>query len=121
MCRNCVKVKRKRSELASQCLAPKTTASKLDACNFLNKPAENGIEKAWHRLFCSELATMPYSGVNPPVEPKEYNPDNKFKDPVLYFKHREAAVAEEYVKVAEAKVSMRVGWRTPQRPLETLI
>jgi len=47
---------------------------------------------------------MPFVAVNPPEEPKNYDPDNKFKDPVVYFKHREAAVAEEYVKVAEAKV-----------------
>jgi hypothetical protein len=49
---------------------------------------------------------MPFVAVNPPEEPKNYDPDNKFKDPVVYFKHREAAVAEEYVKVAEAKVNM---------------
>ena len=49
---------------------------------------------------------MPFTGPNPPEEPKNYDPDNKFKDPVVYFKHREAAVAEEYVKVAEAKVSI---------------
>jgi hypothetical protein len=47
---------------------------------------------------------MPFVAVNPPEEPKNYDPDNKYKDPVVYFKHREAAVAEEYVKVAEAKV-----------------
>ncbi|KAG7669708.1 hypothetical protein Ndes2526B_g06062 [Nannochloris sp. 'desiccata'] len=47
---------------------------------------------------------MPFVAVNPPEEPKNYDPDNKYKDPVVYFKHREAAVAEEYVKVAEAKL-----------------
>ena len=42
-----------------------------------------------------------------PAEPAGYDPENKFADPVLYFKHREAKVAEEYVKVAEAKVRER--------------
>ncbi len=40
----------------------------------------------------------------PTAEPAGYDPDNKYADPVLYFKHREAKVAEEFVKVAEAKV-----------------
>jgi hypothetical protein len=48
---------------------------------------------------------MVWEGPNPPKEPEGYDPNNKFADPVLYFKHREAKVAEEYVKVAEAKVS----------------
>jgi len=48
---------------------------------------------------------MPFSGVNPPKEPASYDPQNRYKDPVAYFKHREAIVAEEFVKVAEAKVS----------------
>lgn len=47
---------------------------------------------------------MPFEGVNPPKEPANYDPENKFKDPVAYFKHREAAVAEKYVHMAEAKV-----------------
>ena len=50
---------------------------------------------------------MPFNGVNPPKEPANYDPQNKYKDPVAYFKHREALVAEEYVKVAEAKVSSK--------------
>jgi hypothetical protein len=40
-----------------------------------------------------------------PAEPPGYDPENKFKDPVLYYKHREALVAEEHVKIEEAKVS----------------
>lgn len=47
---------------------------------------------------------MVWEGPNPPKEPEGYDPDNKYADPVLYFKHRDAKVAEEYVKVAEAKV-----------------
>ena len=47
---------------------------------------------------------MGFPGVNPPDHPAGYDPDNKFKDPVLYFQHREAVVADEFVKVAEAKV-----------------
>eukprot|EP00887_Chlorella_sp_A99_P006535 scaffold3.g6535.t1 len=46
---------------------------------------------------------MGFPGVNPPDHPSGYDPDNKFADPVLYFQHREAAVADEFVKVAEAK------------------
>ncbi len=40
-----------------------------------------------------------------PEEPSSYNPDDKYNDPVAYFKHREAAVAERFVKIEEAKVS----------------
>ena len=50
---------------------------------------------------------MVWEGTNPPEEPAGYDPKNKYADPVLYFKHREALVAEEFVKVAEAKVSAR--------------
>ena len=48
---------------------------------------------------------MVYEGVKPPTEPPNYDPENKFKDPVAYFRHREAAVAEKMVKIGEAKVS----------------
>ena len=54
---------------------------------------------------------MVWEGPNPPTEPAGYDPANKFADPVLYLKHREAKVAEEYVKVAEAKVSAGRGGR----------
>ncbi|PSC76562.1 NADH dehydrogenase [ubiquinone] 1 beta subcomplex subunit 10-B-like [Micractinium conductrix] len=47
---------------------------------------------------------MPWEGVQPPAEPAGYDPANKYADPVVYFKHREAKVAAEYVKVAEAKL-----------------
>lgn len=47
---------------------------------------------------------MGWEGVQPPAEPAGYNPNNKYADPATYFKHREARVAEEYIKVAEAKV-----------------
>lgn len=50
---------------------------------------------------------MPWEGVQPPAEPAGYDPANKYADPVVYFKHREAKVAAEYVKVAEAKVRSR--------------
>lgn len=52
---------------------------------------------------------MPFEGVNPPSEPAGYDPQNKYADPVLYYKHREAQVAQEYIKVAEAKVRRRDG------------
>lgn len=55
---------------------------------------------------------MPWTGVNPPKEPANYDPKNKYKDPVAYFKHREAIVAEEYVRIAEAKVSFLEESRT---------
>ena len=58
---------------------------------------------------------MVWEGVNPPGEPAGYDPDNKFKDPVLYLKHREARVAEEYIKIAEAKVRGGRG-AAPRRP-----
>jgi hypothetical protein len=54
---------------------------------------------------------MVWEGPNPPTEPAGYDPDNKYADPVLYLKHREAKVAEEYVKVAEAKVRPGRGGR----------
>ncbi|KAI3436098.1 hypothetical protein D9Q98_002156 [Chlorella vulgaris] len=47
---------------------------------------------------------MVWEGVKPPTEPAGYDPNNKYADPVLYYKHREAKVAAEYVKVAEAKL-----------------
>ena len=50
---------------------------------------------------------MPWEGVNPPQEPAGYDPDNKYKDPVVYLQHREAAVAEKFVKTAESKVRTR--------------
>lgn len=49
---------------------------------------------------------MPWDGVNPSREPETYDAKNKSKDPVAYFKHKEALVAEEYVRVAEARVSL---------------
>ena len=46
---------------------------------------------------------MPYTGVKPITEdPSGYDPKNKFRDPVKYYQHREAVVAEEHVKMAEA-------------------
>lgn len=56
---------------------------------------------------------MPWTGVNPVQEPPEYDPENKYADPVLYYRHREAAVTEAYIKVSEAKV--RDGVHTPCR------
>jgi hypothetical protein len=47
----------------------------------------------------------PKVGVNPPTEPEGYDPQNKYKDPVKYFQHREAVVAKEFVDIAEAKVT----------------
>jgi hypothetical protein len=47
---------------------------------------------------------MGFTGVAPPRAPAGGLPQDKFKDPVAYFQHREAAVAEEFVHVAEAKV-----------------
>ena len=48
---------------------------------------------------------MPFTGVHPLTkDPPGYDPENKYKDPVLYYKHKEALVAEEYVKIAQAKV-----------------
>lgn len=47
---------------------------------------------------------MPFKGVNPPTEPANYDPENRYADPVKYYQHREAAVAEKFVKIAEAKV-----------------
>lgn len=61
---------------------------------------------------------MPWSGVQPPQEPANYDPNDKFKDPVAYFKHREAAVAEKFVQTAEAKVRHRpFRWSRPRLPL----
>lgn len=38
-------------------------------------------------------------------EPEDYDPTaKKIDDPVAYYRHKEAAVVEQYVKVAEAKV-----------------
>ncbi|KAL6774196.1 hypothetical protein ACKKBG_A24135 [Auxenochlorella protothecoides x Auxenochlorella symbiontica] len=50
---------------------------------------------------------MPWTGVNPVQDPPEYDPENKYADPVLYYRHREAAVTEAYIKVSEAKVLRR--------------
>lgn len=48
---------------------------------------------------------MPWEGVKVSTEePAGYDPAKPYADPVTYFKHREAKVAQEYVKVAEAKV-----------------
>lgn len=49
---------------------------------------------------------MPWDGVNPAKEPETHDAKDKFQDPVAYFKHKEAMVAEEYVRVAEARVSL---------------
>ena len=59
----------------------------------------------------AQRPSMVWEGPNPPTEPAGYDPANKYADPVLYLKHREAKVAEEYVKVAEAKVSAGRGGR----------
>jgi hypothetical protein len=53
---------------------------------------------------------MPWDGVNPAKEPETYDAKDKFQDPVAYFKHKEAMVAEEYVRVAEARVSLYPLW-----------
>lgn len=58
---------------------------------------------------------MPFTGVNPPKEPANYDPANKYKDPVAYYKHREAVVAEEFVKIAEAKVGIAHALSLSQR------
>jgi hypothetical protein len=48
---------------------------------------------------------MPFTGVSPLTkDPPGYDPEDKYKDPVLYYKHKEALVAEEYVKIEQAKV-----------------
>lgn len=48
---------------------------------------------------------MPWDGVRPNLEdPPGFDPADKFKDPVLYFKHREALVVNKYLEVSEAKV-----------------
>ena len=48
---------------------------------------------------------MPFTGVSPVTkDPPGYDPEDKYKDPVLYYKHKEALVAEEYVKIEQAKV-----------------
>lgn len=48
---------------------------------------------------------MPWEGLKVNTEePADYDPAKPFADPVTYYKHREAKVAQEYVKVAEAKV-----------------
>ncbi|KAL4458777.1 hypothetical protein ABPG75_013642 [Micractinium tetrahymenae] len=48
---------------------------------------------------------MPWEGVKVSTEePAGYDPANRYADPVAYLKHREAKVAQEYVKVAEAKL-----------------
>jgi hypothetical protein len=49
---------------------------------------------------------MPWEGVKIPEDPKNYDPEHKYADPVAYFQHREAATAEEFIKVAEAKVRL---------------
>lgn len=50
---------------------------------------------------------MPFTGVSPVTkDPPGYDPENKYKDPVLYYKHKEALVAEEYVKIERAKVGL---------------
>ena len=48
---------------------------------------------------------MPFQGVKAPEEPAGYDPEDKFKDPVLYYRHRNAVVAREFIRVEEAKVS----------------
>lgn len=56
---------------------------------------------------------MPWEGVKVSTEePAGFDPAKPFADPVTYFKHREAKVAQEYVKVAEAKVRgfLAPGW-----------
>jgi len=49
--------------------------------------------------LATAAAATPAAASRPPLLPLAC-----CRDPVLYFKHREAKVAEEYVKVAEAKV-----------------
>jgi len=48
---------------------------------------------------------MPFSGVKPITEdPVGYDPTDKYRDPVKYYQHKEALVATEQVKMAEAKL-----------------
>eukprot|EP00890_Picochlorum_soloecismus_P001151 jgi/Picsp_1/2036/NSC_05501-R1_nadh dehydrogenase len=48
---------------------------------------------------------MPFTGVSPVTkDPPGYDAEDKYKDPVLYYKHKEALVAEEYVKIEQAKM-----------------
>ena len=48
---------------------------------------------------------MPFTGVKPLTEdPAGYDPSNKYRDPVKYYQHKEALVAAEQVKMAEAKL-----------------
>jgi hypothetical protein len=50
-------------------------------------------------------------------EPEEYDPSSKkINDPVAYYRHKEAAVVEQYVKVSEAKVWSGCGAGSPFRP-----
>lgn len=84
-----------------------TQFSQENPLKFIHYEAENNLVNSQDTLRLESFINsikMTFVGVNPPEEPKNYDPDNKYKDPVVYFKHREAAVAEEYVKVAEAKV-----------------
>ena len=52
---------------------------------------------------------MPFTGVTPLTDPNPpgYDPKNKYKDPVKYYQHKEALVAEEHVKMAEAKMMQK--------------
>jgi hypothetical protein len=48
---------------------------------------------------------MPFTGVKPITEdPARYDASNKYRDPVKYYQHKEALVAAEHVKMAEAKL-----------------
>jgi hypothetical protein len=72
-------------------------------------------DRAYHRTRQAQTRqtrpdAMVFNAVNPPKEPAEYNPRNKFEDPVTYLRHREAAVAEKFVDIAEAKVGRVWAW-----------
>ena len=49
---------------------------------------------------------MPFKGPNPPAEPTDFDPNDRYKDPVVYFQHREALLAEHTLKEAEIRVRL---------------
>jgi len=56
-------------------------------------------------LYISGIA-MPFKGPNPPAEPTDFDPNDRYKDPVVYFQHREALLAEHTLKEAEIRVRL---------------
>lgn len=51
---------------------------------------------------------MPFKGPNPPAEPTDFDPNDRYKDPVVYFQHREALLAEHTLKEAEIRVRLNL-------------